>query len=71
MKIKKRVDYAYKVADKILIVKDGILRKAESPKQKKPWTITTVHKNGTLGVTCITKSENLNIRRIEPFSEKA
>jgi len=31
---KKRVDFDYKVGDKILIVKDGILRKAESPKKK-------------------------------------
>ena len=31
-----------KVGDKILMVKYGILCKAESPKQKEPWTITTV-----------------------------
>jgi len=32
---KKRVDYDYKVGDKILIVKDGIIRKAESPRNKR------------------------------------
>ncbi len=31
---KKQVDYDYKVGDKILIVKDGILRRAESQEQK-------------------------------------
>ncbi len=41
----KRVDYDYKVGDKILILKDGILRKAESIWKKDPWTITTVHTN--------------------------
>jgi hypothetical protein len=30
----KRVDYDYKVGDKILIWKDGILRKAESIRKK-------------------------------------
>jgi hypothetical protein len=37
---KKCDDYDYKVGDKILIVKDGIIHKAESPKEKEPWTIT-------------------------------
>ena len=35
--------FDYKIVDKILIVKDDILCKAESPKRKEPWTITTVH----------------------------
>jgi hypothetical protein len=38
----KCVDYNYKVGDKVLIRKDGILRKAESIWKKEPWTITTV-----------------------------
>ena len=29
------MDYDYEVGGKILIVKDGIIRKAESPKQKR------------------------------------
>jgi hypothetical protein len=53
----KRVDYDYKVGDKILIQKDGILRKAESIWKKEPWTITTVHTNGTIRIQCGTKSE--------------
>jgi hypothetical protein len=61
------VDYDYKVGDKILIVKDGIICKAESPKEKEPWTITTVHTNGTIRVTCGTKSEQIHVRRVEPF----
>ena len=71
MKIKKRVDYDYKLGDKILILKKGILRKAESPKEIKPWTIMTIHTNGTIKVTRRTKSEHLNVRRVEPFFEKA
>ncbi len=70
MKIKKHVDLDYKVGDKILIVKDGILRKAESPKQKEYWIITMVHTNGTIRVTHGTKSEPINVRRVEPYFKK-
>jgi len=51
-------------------VKDGILCKAESPKQKEYWTITTVHTNGTIRVTRGNKSEQINVRRVEPYFEK-
>ena len=32
----KRIDYDYKISDKVLIVKEGILRKAESRYGKEP-----------------------------------
>ena len=67
------MDFDYKVgdnSDKILILKDGIIRKAESPKKKEPWTsISTVHTNGTIRVAWGTKSEGLNVWRVEPFFE--
>jgi hypothetical protein len=66
---KTRVDYDYKVGEKVLIRKDGILRKAES-KWTEPWTIMTVHTNGTIRIQCGTKSERINIRRVTPFSEE-
>jgi hypothetical protein len=66
----KRVDYDYKFGDKILIQKDGILRKADSIWKKEPWTITTVHANGTIRIQCGTKSERINIWRVTPFSEE-
>jgi hypothetical protein len=44
----KQVNYDYKVGDKVLLTQEGILRKADSPYSKEPWTITTVHKNGTI-----------------------
>ncbi len=67
---KTRVDFDYKVGDKILIRKDGILRKAVSIRKKEPWTITTVHTNGTIRIQCGTKSERINILRVTPFSEE-
>ena len=43
---KKRIDFYYQVGDKILMLKDGILRnrKSKSPKQKESWTITSSYK---------------------------
>jgi hypothetical protein len=67
---KRRIDYDYKVGDKVLIAKDGILCKAESKFGKEPWTITTVHTNGTIRVQCGSKSERINIRRVTPFTDE-
>ncbi len=65
-----RIDYNYKVGDKVLLINDGILCKAESAYGKEPWTITTVHTNGTIRIQCGTKTEWLvSIRRVEPFTD--
>ena len=66
---KSRVSYDYAVGDKVLIRKDGILRKAESRYDKDPWTITSVHMNGTIRVERGSKSERINIRRVHPYFE--
>ena len=64
---KSRVDWDYKIGDRVLLRKEGILRKAESKYHKDPWTISTVHTNGTIRVHRGTKSERLNIRRVTPY----
>jgi hypothetical protein len=64
-----RIDYDYKFGQKILVRNKGILRKAESRWQKDPWTITTVHTNGTITIQRGNKEERLNIRRVCPFEE--
>ena len=45
-----RIDYDYKIGDKVIVRKNGILRKSESPYHREPWTITSVHTNGTIRV---------------------
>jgi hypothetical protein len=45
-----RIDYDYKVGQKVLLRKEGILRNAEARWHKKPWLITSVHMNGTITV---------------------
>ena len=64
-----RIDYDYKVGQKVLIRKEGILRKTESRHLKDPWVIMSVHTNGTIRVQCGNKSERINIRRVKPFHE--
>jgi hypothetical protein len=63
------IDYDYKVGQKVLLRKEGILRKSESLWHKKPWLITTIHTNGTIMVQCGNKLERMNIRRIKLFIE--
>eukprot|EP00804_Cyclotella_cryptica_P000895 CCRYP_001139-RA/>CCRYP_001139-RA protein AED:0.39 eAED:-0.28 QI:0/0/0/1/0/0/2/0/246 len=54
---KSRFDSDYKIGDRVLLRKEGILRKSESKYHKDPWTISTVHTNCTTRVHCRTKSE--------------
>ena len=62
-------DWEYKVGDKVLLRKDGILHKSESHYEHDPWTITSVHTNGTIRVQRGSKSDRLNIRRVTPYFE--
>jgi hypothetical protein len=66
---KGRIDYDYRVGQKVLLRKEGILRNAESRWHKKPWLITSVHTNGTITVQRGNKVERMNIRRVKPFEE--
>jgi hypothetical protein len=66
---KGRIDHDYKVGQKILVQKDGILCKAESRYLKDPWMITSVHMKRTITVQCRNKLERINIWRVKPFEE--
>jgi hypothetical protein len=66
---KGRIDYDYKVGQKVLLRKEGILRNAESRWHKKPWLITSVHTNGTIMVQHENKIDRMNIWRVRPFEE--
>ena len=50
-------DWDYKVSDKVLLRKDGILHKSESWYESDPSTITSIHTNRTTRVLRGTKSE--------------
>jgi hypothetical protein len=55
----KCIDYVYKVGDKVLLINEGILRKAESTYGKEPWTITTDHTNRTIRFNAEPKRNDL------------
>ncbi len=66
---KGRINYDYKVGQKVLLRKEGILRNAESRWHKKPWLITSVHIDGTITVQRGKKIDKMNNRRVKPFEE--
>ncbi len=66
---KGRIDYDYKVGQKVLLWKEGVLRNAESRWNIKLWLIMSVHSIGTIMVQSRNKIEGMNIRRVKPFEE--
>ncbi len=66
---KGRIDYDYKVGQKVLQRKEGIIRDAEFRWHRKPWLITSVHMNGTIMVQYGNKINWMNIRRVKPLEE--
>jgi hypothetical protein len=67
---KNRVDFDYRTGQKVLLRKEGILRKAET-RYEGPYVITEVHTNGTIRIQRGSWSERLNIRRVTPYYKKA
>jgi hypothetical protein len=66
----KHIKYDYKVGNRVLVIQDGILHKAQSPHGKEPWNITTVHTNKTIRIQRGTKTEQINIRRVTPYTDE-
>ena len=64
----KRIDYDYKIGDKVMILLKGIQRKL-SRKKKGPYKITQVFTNGDVLIKKGSTTERINIRRIEPIFE--
>jgi hypothetical protein len=64
-----RIDYDYKVGQKVLLKKDGILRNTESRWHKNPRLIISIHLNGTITVQCGNKIDRIYIWRVKPFEE--
>eukprot|EP00804_Cyclotella_cryptica_P023652 CCRYP_011961-RA/>CCRYP_011961-RA protein AED:0.55 eAED:0.80 QI:0/-1/0/1/-1/0/1/0/201 len=65
-----RVDWDYQPGDKVLLRKDGILRKTESRYESDPWTIMSVHTNGTIRVQRGTKSGDLTLGELHHILNK-
>jgi len=67
---KNRVDFDYRTGQKVLLRKEGILRKAET-RYEGPYVIIEVHTNRTIRIQRGSWSERLNIRRVTPYYEKS
>ena len=65
-----RLPFDYVVGKKVLIRKDGILRKAVI-KYEGPYITTQMHCNGTLRIQKGSVSEHLNTRRLTPYFEQS
>ncbi len=64
-----RIDYDYKIGQKVLLRKEGILRNAESRWHTKHWLITPVHTNGAITVQRRNEIDRMNIQRVKLFEE--
>jgi len=67
---KSRINKQYVPGDKVLIVLDTDERRGQpklSQPTKGPFTITTVHNNGTVSINRGRFIETINIRRLKPF----
>ena len=62
-----RIDYNYKVGDKIYIEIDELQLKLNNPREG-PYNITQVHVNGTVTIQKRFKPDRINIHRISPLS---
>ena len=63
-----RIDHEYKVGDKVLLTKPGIIPKLEKPR-KGPYNLVRVYTNGTVRIQRGAITERVNIRRISPYFE--
>ena len=65
---RQRIQHTYKVGDKVLVYKPGIIPTLTSPK-KGPYPIVKVHTNGTVTIQRGVVVERLSIRRITPYHD--
>ena len=65
-----RLRHEYKVGEKVLLTKPGILSKLSTPREG-PYLVRAVHTNGTLHIKRGAITEHLNLRRVAPFVEKS
>jgi len=66
---KKRIDFNYRIETKVVLINDGIHRKAED-KNIGPYLITEVLSNGTVRIQRGIINDRINSRRLSPFIEQ-
>ena len=61
--------YDYKIGDKVLLEKPGIVPKLSAPRTG-PHTVTAIYTNGTVRIQRGVVNERVNIRRLTPYHER-
>ena len=65
----RRIRHTYKVGDKVLLTKPGILPKMSTPREG-PYKIIRVFTNGTVRIQRGVVASRVNIRRLTPYLEQ-
>ena len=60
----------YKVGDKVLVAKPGIIHKMSTPCEG-PYEVTKVYTNGTIRICRGTVNEQINIRQLTPYNKRS
>ena len=67
---KNRIEHDYKIGDKVMLLHKDLQRKLEDPASG-PYSIVSVHTNGTVCILRNSTIERRNIRQIQPYWEKS
>ena len=62
----KRIEHEYRVGEKVLLEKQGLLSKRLSAPHTGPYRITHTYTNGTVRVQLGIVNERVNLRRLTP-----
>ena len=66
----KRIEHEYRVGEKVLLEKPGLISKLCAPRTG-PYRITHTYTNGTVSIQRGVVNERVNIRRHTPYKERA
>ena len=66
----KRIEHEYRVGEKVLLEKPGLISKLSAPRTG-PYWITHTYANGTVRIQRGVVNERVNIRRLTPYKERA
>ena len=65
----KRIEHEYRVGEKVLLEKPGLISKLSAPRTG-PYRITETYANGTVRIQRGIVNERVNIRRLTPYKER-
>ena len=64
----KRIEHKYRVGEKVLLEKPGLISKLSAPRTG-PYRITHTYTNGTVRIQCGSVNEHVNMSCLTPYKE--